>query len=164
MRRVALCAVLLVAFTTVCAASAVARPPLKVPFENFRIDGVIEGLCPFTIEYDGSQSGHDLLFFDSTGRLTRVQTHATEELVLSANGRTLTVDPFPFNITVLLGADGRPTNVFLAGLVFRVRLPDGTTFLSAGRLDFIAEGVNFAVVPEVGRKGDVNALCAALAP
>jgi hypothetical protein len=164
MRRFTLCAVLLVAVMATCAASAVARAPEKVPFEDFPISGVLTDICPFPIEYTGSQSGHDLLFFDRNGRLTRVQTHATEELVLSANGRTLVVDPFPFNVTVRLDEGGRVTNVFLAGLVFRVRLPDGRKFVSAGRLDFIAAGVNFAVVPQVGRSGDVDALCAALAP
>lgn len=164
MRRFALCSVVLVAVMTCCAASAVARAPQKIPFEDFAISGVITDVCPFPIEYTGSQSGHDLLFFDSDGRLTRVQTHATEELVLSANGRTLIVEPFPFNVTVRLDADGSVKNVFLAGLVFRVQLPDGKKFLSAGRLDFIAAGVGFAVVPEVGRSGDVSALCAALSP
>jgi hypothetical protein len=164
MRRLILCAVLFVALGATCAASAVARAPEKIPFEDFPISGVITDVCPFPIEYTGTQSGHDLLFYDRNGRLTRVQTHATEELVLSANGRTLVVEPFPFNLTVRLDERGRVTNVFLAGLVFRVQLPDGRKFVSAGRLDFIAAGVNFAVVPAVGRSGDVSALCAALSP
>jgi hypothetical protein len=147
-----------------CAASAVARAPEKVPFEDFTFSGVATDICPFPVEYTGSQSGHDLLFFDRDGRLTRVQTHATEELVLSANGRTLVVDPFPFNITVRLDAAGNVTSVIAAGLVFKVQLPDGRKFVSAGRLDFIAAGVTFAVVPQVGRSGDVAALCAALSP
>jgi hypothetical protein len=52
------------------------------PADRDPISGVITDFVLSRFEYTGSQSGHDLLFFDRNGRLTRVQTHATEELVL----------------------------------------------------------------------------------
>jgi hypothetical protein len=72
--------------------------------------------------------------------------------------------PFAFNIDVLF-EDGEVTNVFASGLVEQVRLPDGTLFLSARRLDFAAHpGAVFRIVPDVGRSGDLEAFCAALSP
>ena len=60
--------------------------------------------------------------------------------------------------------DGEVTHVYASGLVERVPLPDGTVFLSAGRLDFAAHpGSEFRIVPDVGRSGNVAAFCAALA-
>ena len=42
-------------------------------------------------------------------------------------------------------------------------LPDGKTFQSAGRLEFVARGGLFALTPDTGHSGDVAAFCAALA-
>jgi hypothetical protein len=69
--------------------------------------------------------------------VTRIKDHVVEQDVFSANDETLTGLPFTFNIQVLF-EDGEVTHVYASGLVERVPLPDGTVFLSAGRLDFAA--------------------------
>ena len=153
---------LLIAGLLTFPASAAANGPEKVVIDD-TFSGTLTTLCPFPVAYTGSQTGHALVFRSDQGALERVQIHATEQLLLTANGRSLTVDPFPFNQTVRF-VDGELTHVYLTGLVFRVDLPNGSTFLSAGRFDFVAAGVDFTVVPDVGRSGDVTALCAALSP
>ena len=67
------------------------------------------------------------------GRWQRIQIHVVEQDVFTANGQTLTGLPFTFNIRVLF-EDGEVTHVYASGLVERVPLPDGTVFLSPGRL------------------------------
>jgi hypothetical protein len=45
------------------------------------------------------------------------------------------------------------------------RLPDGSIFLSAGRIDFVGHpGEPFILTPDTGRAGNLAAFCAALAP
>jgi hypothetical protein len=107
--------------------------------------------------------GTETTFYDQSGQVTRIQVHLVEQDVFTANGQTLMGLPYTFNIQVLF-EDGELTHVYASGLVARVPLPDGTVFLSAGRLDFAAHpGSDFRIVPDVGRSGDVAAFCAALA-
>jgi hypothetical protein len=161
MRRITFGIVTLVLCVAVFTGSAVASSPLKTPL-NITINREVAGICAFPIRIQGTQTGHQIDFFDADGRLVRRHRHGVEEVTLTANGQTLTADPFHFNIIVHFGPTGAVEHAYLSGLVFRVPLPDGTVFQSAGRLDFIAQGVNFAVIPEVGASGDVGALCDAL--
>jgi hypothetical protein len=160
MRRTALGATLVALCLGAFAESAAAAPQKGVWDNSFTNDPV--SICPFTVYATGHQTGQVINFFDKSGALTRTQIHATEQLTLSANGRTLTAEPIHINLFVDWGPNGELEHVYLAGVVARIPLPNGTTFLSAGRLDFIARGVDFAVTPDVGRSGDVGALCAAL--
>ena len=161
MRRITFGTLVLVSCLTVFAGFAVASPPLKTPL-NITINRDVAGICPFPIRIQGTQTGHQIDFFDADGQRIRRHRHGVEEVTLTANGQTLTADPFHFNIIIHFGPTVAVEHAFLSGLVFRVTLPDGTVFQSAGRLDFIAQGVTFAVVPEVELSGDVGALCDAL--
>jgi hypothetical protein len=61
--------------------------------------------------------------------------------------------------------NGTFTHIFSNGLVERVPLPDGTLFVSAGRLDWINHPTaSFLLTPDIGRSGNVAAFCAALSP
>ena len=120
-------------------------------------------ICSFPVTINATFVGTETTFYDQSGEVTRIQIHNVEQDVFSANGQTLTGLPFTFNLRVLF-EDGEVTHVYASGLVERVPLPDGTVFLSAGRLDFAAHpGSDFRIVPDVGRSGDVAAFCAALA-
>jgi hypothetical protein len=132
--------------TAVLAQPAAAVEPTTEP-----IDGtdtfVVEDVCSFPVALTATLVGTETTFYDQSGAVTRIQIHIVEQDVFSANGESLTGLPFTFNIQE------------------RVPLPDGTVFLSAGRLDFAAHpGSDFRIVPDVGRSGDVAAFCAALAP
>jgi hypothetical protein len=149
--------------TAILAQPAAAVEPTREPIDETTIF-VATDICSFPVTITATLVGTETTFYDQSGAVTRIQIHVVEQDVFTANGETLTGLPFTFNIRVLF-EDGEVTHVYASGLVERVPLPDGTVFLSAGRLDFAAHpGSDFRIVPDVGRSGDVAAFCAALAP
>jgi hypothetical protein len=147
--------------TGVLAHPAAAIEPTRVPIDE--TDTFKAGdICSYPVTITATLVGTETTFYDQSGDVTRIQIHVVEQDVFTANGESLTGLPFTFNIQVLF-EDGEVTHVYASGLVERVPLPDGTVFLSAGRLDFAAHpGSDFRIVPDVGRSGDVAAFCAAL--
>jgi hypothetical protein len=124
----------------------------------------VDDICTFPVTITATVNGTQRTFVDTSGAVIRIHLHVVEQDTFSANGRSLIGLPFAFNINVLF-EDGEVTHVFASGLVEKVRLPDGTLFLSAGRLDFAAHpGAVFRIVPDVGRSGNLEAFCAALSP
>jgi len=161
MRRVAFLLSLVAA--GVFAASAGATQPVITHFTDTDVPGTLSGVCSFDVSISSDFRGTEIDYFDKNGALTRVYVHIVEQDTFSANGKEITGEPFTFNIEVLFDADGNVTHAFASGLVERIVLPDGTFFLSAGRLDFIAHpGVSFLISPDVGNPGNVAAFCAAL--
>jgi hypothetical protein len=162
-RRLILLTLLTLSATGVLAHPAAAAPPTREPFEATTIV-VAEDICSFPVTITATQTGTETTFYDQSGEVTRIHVQIVEQDVFSANGKSLTGLPYTFNIHVLF-EDGEITHVYASGVAARVPLPDGTVFLSAGRLDFQAHpGSQFLIVPDVGRSGDVAAFCAALAP
>jgi hypothetical protein len=162
-RLLVLLSLLALSMTGVLAHPAAAVQPTRVPIDETNTI-VVEDICSFPVTITATLVGTETTFYDQSGDVTRIQIHVVEQDVFSANGESLTGLPFTFNIQVLF-EDGEVTHVYASGLVERVPLPDGTVFLSAGRLDFVAHpGSDFRIVPDVGRSGDVAAFCAALAP
>jgi hypothetical protein len=162
-RLLVLLSLLALSMTGVLAHPAAAVQPTRVPIDETNTI-VVEDICSFPVTITATLVGTETTFYDQSGDVTRIQIHVVEQDVFSANGESLTGLPFTFNIQVLF-EDGEVTHVYASGLVERVPLPDGTVFLSAGRLDFAAHpGSDFRIVPDVGRSGDVAAFCAALAP
>ena len=165
MRRVRL--LILLSLLALSAMGVLARPaaaiePTREPISSTDIF-VVEDICSFPVTITSTLVGTATTFFDQNGAETRIHIHVVEQDTFTANGESLTGLPFTFNIDVLF-EDGEVTHVFASGLVERVPLPDGTVFLSAGRLDFAAHpGSDFRIVPDVGRSGNVAAFCAALA-
>jgi hypothetical protein len=97
--------------------------------------------------------------------LTRIFVHEVEQDTYTANGRTLVGTPFTFEEQVLFDSSGNVTHHFASGLVEKIPLPDGSLFISAGRLDFTQHpGVQFILSPDMGHTGDLAAFCAALSP
>jgi hypothetical protein len=148
--------------TAVLAQPAAAVEPTREPIDDTDTF-VVTDICDFPVTITATLVGTETTFYDQSGAVTRIQIHVVEQDVFTANGETLTGLPYTFNIQVLF-EDGEVTHVYASGVVARVPLPDGTVFLSAGRLDFVAHpGAEFRIVPDVGRSGDVAAFCAALA-
>jgi hypothetical protein len=163
LRLLFLLSLIAVGTTAVLAQPAAAVEPTTEPIDETDIF-VVEDVCSFPVTLTATVVGTETTFYDQSGAVTRIQIHIVEQDVFSASGDSLTGLPFTFNIQVLF-EDGEVTHVYASGLVERVPLPDGTVFLSAGRLDFAAHpGSDFRIVPDVGRSGDVAAFCAALAP
>jgi hypothetical protein len=161
MRRVAFLLSLLAA--GVFAASASATQPVITPFTATDVPGTLSGVCSFDVSISTDIRGTEIDYFDANGALTRSYVHVVEQDTFSANGKAITGEPFTFNIEVLLDADGNVTHLFASGVTERIVLPEGTFFLSAGRIDFSAHpGVGFLLSPDVGNPGNVAAFCAAL--
>jgi len=67
------------------------------------------------------------------------------------NGRTLGGTRYAFDTEVLFDSSGNVTHIFGSGLVETIPLPDGSLFVSAGRLDFTQHpGVTFLLSPDMG--------------
>jgi len=64
-----------------------------------------------------------------------------------------------------LDSSGNITHIYADGVGEKIPLPDGTLFISAGRLDFADHpGVNFTLSPDHGHTGNLAAFIAALSP
>lgn len=164
LRLLGLLSLIALSTTGVLAHSAGATPPTRVPIDETPVVTVVDDICSFPVTITSAQVGVETTFYDKSGAVARIQAHAVEQDVFTANGESLTGLPFTFNVRVLF-EDGQLTHLYASGLLERVPLPDGTVFLSAGRVDFAAHpGSAFLIVPDVGRSGDVAAFCAALAP
>ena len=161
---------LLPIMTVLCALGAasvaVAVPPKQTSFD-VTFTNTVSDICPFAVVVTSSLSVTQRDFFDANGIQVRSEFTVTETDVFAANGHVLTGLPYHSSLHATL--DPADPNHQLAavstGVISRVPLPNGSTFLSAGRLDFIDHpGAQFLLTPDTGRSGDVAAFCAALAP
>ena len=161
-----LTAVFLVAVGAVIfALTALADRPTRTPFTGLTFSSVLTDVCAFPINVDSIISGTEIDYVDQTGALTRIYLHQVEQDTFTANGKTLVGTPFTFNTEVLFDSSGNVTHIFGNGLVETIPLPDGSLFISAGRLDFTQHpGVKFILSPDMGHTGDLAAFCAALSP
>jgi hypothetical protein len=147
----------------VLASSAFAAAPTKEYFSVTDIPATLTGVCDFDVAVSFDVTGFEIDYTDESGALTRVYVHQTEQDTFSANGKSITGEPYTFNLDVLFDSTGEITHVYASGVVSRIVLPSGTLFLSAGRSDFaLHPGVDFLLSPDVGNPGDVEAFCAAL--
>jgi len=77
--------------------------------------------------------------------------HQVREDTFTVNGRTRVGTPYAFDTEVLFDSSGNVTHIFGSGLVETIPLPDGSLFVSAGRLDFTQHpGVTFLLSPDMG--------------
>jgi hypothetical protein len=144
---------------------AAADPPTRQDID-VTDSTVLTDICSFPVTVDLRQTGTETVFSDRNGNITRVEVHAVEQDVFTANGKTLMGLPYTYNIHVLFDRDtGEVTHAYATGVASRVPLPGGDLFLTAGRLDFIAHpDAAFLLQPDVGAQGNLQGFCAALAP
>jgi hypothetical protein len=143
---------------------AVADQPV-ISHKTMSLTSVLTGTCSFPITVNYTMSETDRFFFDHNGTLTRASANVNEQDTFSANGKSLTGLPYTVNLTALFDSGGNITQVYAAGVIERVPLPDGTVFQSAGRVDFAAQGFpDFTVTPDAGNAVNLAGFCAALAP
>lgn len=162
MRRVAVLMTALAIAAAIPHSLAAAGKPEKFSFD-LTFSSTVTTFCPFPVDLTSSFRGHEVDFFDESGALVSANTHATEQDTFSANGKTLVGEPFTFNIFWTFEGDDA-VGVLARGVAEKVRLPNAKLFLSAGVIDFLAQGVDFSLMTDPGRTGDVDAFCAALSP
>jgi hypothetical protein len=145
-------------------AVAAADPPDRRQ-ETLTGHAVVTDVCAFPVTIDWSADATITDFYNTDGDLIRTHVAASETDVYSANGKSLTSDTYYYSQEVIFDAEGNVTHVYANGVVAKTRLPDGSLFVSAGRLDFIGRpGATFALTPDVGTSGNITGFCAALAP
>ena len=145
------------------ATGAAAAPPDK-EYYSFSAGGTDTSLCGFPIEIQSEVSGFEMVFYDKAGNIVRAGIHAKQRDTFSANGVTLVGEQYRTQLRVVLSGD-EPVKFYASGVFEKVRLPDGSTFMGAGRIDVLAgleRGVEFFVEPDTGVLKNQDAFCAAL--
>ncbi len=161
MRKLACVLAVLVAAVT-SPGTAAAAPPTREPFD-FSGTVSIENLCSFPVTWTYHLFGTQTTFFNEEGEVTMILAHVTEEDILSANGKTISSVPYTNEQKFVFDETGELIHIYAAGLVVKIPLPDGTLFISSGRLDFVAHNFEAVFTPDVGVSGDIEALCSFLA-
>jgi hypothetical protein len=150
----------------VFAATAAATPPLVQHFSFTEFPpSTLSGVCSFDVVVSSDLlTGTQTIYFDRSGAVTRAHVHVTWQDTFSANGKTITGVPYTANVQFLVDSSGNVTHAWATGPAERIRLPDGTMFVSAGRVDFTNHpDTPFLLSPDVGNPGNIAAFCAALA-
>ena len=101
-------------------------------------------------------------YFDSNGNVVRISLHATETDTFVGPGGTLTSYPYQYEVELTFDSVGNLVGAFANGQTLKVRLPDGSLFESAGRVDFLAQTAPFVFGPLFGHTGNLTAFCSAL--
>jgi hypothetical protein len=157
--------VLVVAVSTaISALPAAADKPSKSMFNETDYNDLTD-VCSFTVRVKSDLNITQIDFVDANGALTRISRHVVLQDTFTANEKKLVGIPFTFSMEILFDSSGNVTHVFADGVAERIPLPDGSLFISAGRLDFMAHpDVYFLLSPDKGNPGNVVGFCAALAP
>lgn len=143
--------------------TATASTPSVTTFHFVPPVDTLTGLCSFPVLLNATLDGTRTDHVDANGNPTFSDFHSIEQDVLSANGVTLTATPYVNQQKWIYDSSGNIVHIYAVGVIERIPLPDGETFLSAGRTDQINRDNPAALTPDVGRSGDVASLCAALA-
>jgi hypothetical protein len=150
--------------TAVFATTAAANQPTRTQYPATST-AVLTDVCSFDVTVDSSATITETDFVNGSGELTRILLHVVEQDTFSAGGTSLTGVPFTFNIDVLFDNSGNVVHAFADGLVEKVPLPDGSLFITSGRVDFVARGnPPFILTPDVGATVNLAGFCSALSP
>jgi hypothetical protein len=148
----------------VFASLAAANAPVIV-HKTHSETNVLTGACAFPVTVDSTITETDRFFSDQNGVLTGANANFTEQDTFSANGKSLTGDPYSGTIQASFDSSGNITQEYIEGVLERVPLPDGSVFLSAGRVDLAAHNFpSFVVTPDTGSAENLAGFCAALSP
>jgi hypothetical protein len=121
---------------------------------------VVNDLCGFPITITGHQEGFQVVVTANDN--TIIRAHITEQDVFSANGNTLTSFAYQFGVKLTFDSDGNPTVGYQTGTIIRVPLPNGETYMAAGRAEFLDLTTDFVTVPTNGVSRNLDDFCAAM--
>lgn len=146
----------------VFASTAAADRPVVSHFTSLAT-ATLTDACSFPVTVDSTADLTETDFVDQSGAITRISFHGIEQDTFSANGNTLVGEPFHLDVVVLFDSSGNVTHVYGQGITEVVQLPDGSLFIAAGRVDFVAHGSPaFLLTPDVGATVNLDGFCAAL--
>jgi len=153
----------LLVVSAVLASGAMAMPPTSSQHTATGSVTLPAGtLCSFSIQLDGTQTWTSTQFFDQNGTLTTDTARGFEQDTFSANGKTLVGDPYPFTF-VYNFADGALISDYGIGVAERVPLPNGGSYIVAGRINLLETPPQLIMTVDSGNSGiNLDAFCAAL--
>lgn len=143
--------------------AASASPPLKT-YTPESVSVFELGLCPQSVAVTETWTKFtEIDFFDQTGNLTTIHwTFFSQDVFVGPTG-TLVGEKYHGNIQIKFDSSGDYASAIGTGLLEKVRLPDGSLFVGAGRLDWLAYGPGVPTfTPDNGHSGNLDAFCEAL--
>jgi len=143
------------------ASPAAAAAPVKQPFTKVASHEHV-GQCTFDVHIDQIFTGTEIDFYDNSGNLYRADYHLVGQDTFTANGKTLVGTPFQANFQFVFDSGGNLTALILNGVWEKIRLPDGSLYVAAGRGDAFTNPL--FISPNFGNPGNTAGFCAALAP
>jgi hypothetical protein len=145
--------------------TAAAKEPTIQHFSLDYAETPVPGLCAFDVTIGSTVQGTSIAYFDNSGAPVRGYTHATEQDTFIGPGGRVTSSPYTYNIEAQFDSAGNVIRYFAQGIILRVPLPNGTMFVSAGRVDILTHpSINgYIFTPDWGHSGNLSALCAAIA-
>jgi hypothetical protein len=142
---------------------AVANQPTLSHQTPFTVHTTVTTLCSFPVTLDVVGTTSETDFIDQAGNLVRIHLQGSEQDTLTANGHSLTSAPYTSSAEILFDSNGNVTGFTADGVIARFTLPDGSLFISAGKLLLLEHpGQQYFVTPDIGHSGNTAALCAAL--
>ncbi|HET8707855.1 MAG TPA: hypothetical protein VFM46_16250, partial [Pseudomonadales bacterium] len=162
--RFAIALVLALSAIGFSASAVLASPPVHYQWQATWYN-TLTGVCNFDVAVSSALNVSATDYFDNTGALIRSHWVTVEQDTFTANGKTLVGLPFMPIAELLYDSTGQVTHVYVTGVTEKIILPDGSLFISAGRVDFMNHpGGTFVLSPDQGNPGNVAGFCAALAP
>jgi hypothetical protein len=161
MRKLLFC-VFVAALSALVPGSALAAQPVITDYTLDVGPIVITDVCSAPIDLSGHLVVRETDYFDAKGSPTRLYLHTVETDTFTGPARALTSDAYTYGTWFTFDANGNIVSGKVAGVIVRVHLPDGSLFLSAGRIVLHPNGPAFNFSPDFGRSGDLSALCRAL--
>jgi hypothetical protein len=154
--------VVVVGMGVLASAAAADRP--VVTYFPATFTTTLTDACTFPVAVESSAQLKETDFLDQNGSITSIHFQGIEQDTFSANGNTLVGEPFHLDVVFVFDSSGNVTHIYGQGITEEVRLPDGSLFLTAGRVDFVAHGTPpFLITPDVGATVNLAGFCAALA-
>lgn len=161
MRRLVICASI-AAVLALSPLAASASAPTILHYTIHPGPTTIKGVCAFDFTVSSVIPITETDYFASNGAIARVSFHTVETDTFVGPGASLTTIPYTYEVEVVFDAAGNLASVHSDGVVLKLVLPNGSLFLSAGRVDDLVQNVPFIFVPNFGRSGNMTAFCAAL--
>ena len=141
---------------------ASAAPPTILHHTILGGPSTISGVCAVDFIASSVIPVTETDYFGSNGNVVRISFHATETDTFVGPGGTLTSYPYQYEVELTFDSAGNLVGAFANGQTLKVRLPDGSLFESAGRVDFLAQTAPFVFGPLFGHTGNLTAFCSAL--
>ncbi len=153
--------------TTALLATAFAAPASANEQNRIQVDDhnkfITSDICDFPLDSRSHVQGTITEFFDENGDLTMVIGHLSETDTFSAHGETLKSTTYHYNFRLTFDENGDIVDNVTTGVLVKVPLPDGGTFMSAGQLNISPDFTgNFIYLVDSGVVKNHDAFCDAL--